>query len=128
MVSIKCELIVVILIGFLNIVDLINYEKYTEDEQFQIPKPTPLQILVDSTNDMAYNILYYHSVMNKNNFAFSPCGLGSVLIALYEGSDGRSSLEIHKTLKFPNDRDVVRIGYRDIHRRLRVIKWNAKDM
>lgn len=68
----------------------------------------------------AYNTLYYHSLSNGNNFAFSPCGLGSVLVALYEGCDGRSAFEIYQTLGFPYERDVLRIGYRDIHRRLRV--------
>lgn len=66
--------------------------------------------------------MYYHSLSNANNFAFSPCGLGSVLVALYEGCDGRSAFEIYQTLGFPLERDVLRIGYRDIHRRLRVRK------
>lgn len=64
--------------------------------------------------------MYYHSLSNANNFGFSPCGLGSVLIALFEGCDGRSAYEIYQTLHFPYERDIVRVGFRDIHRRLRV--------
>lgn len=64
--------------------------------------------------------MYHHSLANANNFAFSPCGLGSVLVALYEGCDGRSAFEIYQTLGFPYERDVLRVGYRDVHRRLRV--------
>lgn len=83
-------------------------------------KSVPLEQMVDATNHLAFKILYLHSITNKNNIAFSPCGLGSVLVAVFEGADGRSALEIHEAMELPWDRDVIRIGYRDIHRRLRV--------
>lgn len=83
-------------------------------------KLSPAELMTDLTNDLAYRILHYHSILNRNNFAFSPTALMSVLIALYEGSAGRSALELHKVLMLPSSRDVIRIGYRDIHRRLRV--------
>ncbi|KAG4065065.1 hypothetical protein HA402_007462 [Bradysia odoriphaga] len=80
---------------------------------------TPLVLMVDATNRLGFSILKQHTFNNNNNVAFSPCGLASVLIALFEGSDGHSSFEIHKALELPFDRDLVRVGYRDIHRRLR---------
>lgn len=83
-------------------------------------KSVPLEQMVDATNHLAFKLLYLHSITNKNNIAFSPCGLGSVLVAVFEGSDGQSALEIHEAMELPWDRDVIRIGYRDIHRRLRV--------
>lgn len=75
--------------------------------------------MVDLSNDLAYKVLHLHSILNRNNFAFSPTALMCVLVALYEGSAGRSSLEMRNTLLMPNNRDVIRVGYRDIHRRLR---------
>lgn len=92
------------------------------------PIKTPQQIMVDITNRFAFAVLNAHTVPTiggdyasiGHNFVFSPCGLTSVLIALYEGSNGQSSYEIYRSMKLPWDRDVVRIGVRDIHRRLRV--------
>lgn len=84
-------------------------------------KQTPVEQMVDITNQLSYNLLHLHSLSNTNNFAFSPCALGSVLIALYEGSYGNCAVQIHETIQLPWDRDVTRIGYRDIHRKLRVL-------
>lgn len=81
---------------------------------------SPVECMVDLTNELAYRILHYHSILNRNNFAFSPTALMSVLVALYEGSAGRSATELKDVLQFPNNRDIVRVGYRDVHRRLRV--------
>lgn len=81
---------------------------------------TPSEYMVDLTNDLAFRILHYHSILNRNNFAFSPTALMSVLVALYEGSAGKSRSELQNVLKLPNNRDIIRVGYRDIHRRLRV--------
>ena len=87
----------------------------------RIPKKLqPVEIMVDATNSLGATILDLHSKNNKNNIAFSPCGLMSVLVALFEGSGGKSSIELKEALNFPNERDIVRIGVRDIHRRLRV--------
>lgn len=60
---------------------------------------------------------YSHS---RSNFAFSPYGLASVLVVLYEGAKGESARQIHVAGRFPWDRDITRIGFRDIHRHLRV--------
>lgn len=51
---------------------------------------------------------------------FSPYGVASVLVVLYEGARGESARQIHTAVKFPWDRDITRIGFRDIHRHLRV--------
>jgi serine protease inhibitor len=87
----------------------------------RLPKKLqPVEVMVDATNSLGFKILNLHSNLNKNNIAFSPCGLMSVLVALYEGSAGRSTIELKEALEFPNERDIVRVGVRDIHRRLRV--------
>lgn len=80
----------------------------------------PAEVMVDITNDLSYRILYFHSLYNRNNFAFSPTALMSVIVALYEGTASRTSLELRNSTPLPANRDVIRVGYRDIHRRLRV--------
>lgn len=90
------------------------------------PLKTPLDIMVDISNRMAFAVLNAHtephSVRRRaQNFAYSPCGLTSVLIALWEGAAGAGGAhEIYRAMRLPWDRDVVRIGVRDMHRRLRV--------
>ncbi|KAL1140889.1 hypothetical protein AAG570_000817 [Ranatra chinensis] len=53
------------------------------------------------------------------NVAFSPYGLVSVALVLYEGTRGPTAAEIHATLKLPWNREVTRIGFRDLHRYLK---------
>ena len=117
----------------LIIINVINeiktYDFYTVNN-FDIPRThlfnfkvivkSPVEVMVENTNQFGFRMLNYHSVFNVNNVAFSPCGLGSVMIALFEGSDGRCAYQIYKAFNLPRDRDIIRIGYRDIHRRLRV--------
>ncbi|KAF6206340.1 hypothetical protein GE061_017572 [Apolygus lucorum] len=55
----------------------------------------------------------------KENIAFSPYGLVSVALVLYEGSTGPSAAEIHNSLRLPWDREVTRVGFRDMHRYLK---------
>ena len=55
------------------------------------------------------------------NYAFSPYGLASVLVLLYEGSCGESPVQIQRTLSFPWNKFIVRLGFRDIHDRLKVL-------
>ncbi|KAM7361875.1 serpin 85F [Cochliomyia hominivorax] len=86
---------------------------------FPVKELTPSEYMVDLTNDLAYRILHYHSILNRNNFAFSPTALMSVLVAIFEGSAGRSKTELKNVLQLPNNNDIIRVGYRDIHRRLR---------
>lgn len=87
----------------------------------RLPKQLqPVELMVDATNHLGIKVLNLHSSQNKNNIAFSPCGLMSILVALYEGSTGKSNIEIKEALGFPAERDIVRVGVRDIHRRLRV--------
>ncbi|XP_053961501.1 uncharacterized protein LOC128865324 [Anastrepha ludens] len=88
---------------------------------------SPAELMADLSNALAYRILHYHSILNRNNFAFSPTALMSVLIALYEGSAGRSALELRNVLLLPNSRDIIRIGYRDIHRRLRTYFFGSEN-
>ncbi|XP_065372208.1 uncharacterized protein Spn85F [Calliphora vicina] len=88
---------------------------------------TPSEYMVDLTNDLAYRILHYHSILNRNNFAFSPTALMSVLVALYEGSAGRSMTELKNVLQLPSNHDIIRVGYRDIHRRLRTYFFDSDN-
>ncbi|KAL1394344.1 hypothetical protein pipiens_003078 [Culex pipiens pipiens] len=92
------------------------------------PKITPLDAMIDKTNHLGFRILYLHSKGNKNNIAFSPCALASILVALYEGADGRSAAEIHENLVVPYDKDILRVGYRDIHRRLRSYFYQKENL
>lgn len=92
------------------------------DQENRLPRQLqPVEVMVDATNHLGFKILNLHSGFNKNNIAFSPCGLMSVMVALYEGSAGRSKIELIEALHFPRERDIIRVGVRDIHRRLRVI-------
>ncbi|XP_037943169.1 uncharacterized protein LOC119676018 [Teleopsis dalmanni] len=88
---------------------------------------TPAELLVDLSNDLTYRILHFHSILNRNNFAFSPTALMSVLVALYEGSSGKSALELRNVLQLPNNIDIIRVGYRDIHRRLRTYFFGSDN-
>lgn len=69
---------------------------------------------------MIFFMFQCHNANNHNNIAFSPYGLTSVLIALNEGVKGEAALQIHRLARFPFDKDVMRVGFRDIHRLLRV--------
>ncbi|XP_067615646.1 uncharacterized protein Spn85F isoform X2 [Eurosta solidaginis] len=118
-----------------------NHNAFRSNNNFVIPtlsKPpldqhlgsrelSPAEYMVDLSNAVTYRILHYHSVLNRNNFAFSPTALMSVLIALYEGSAGRSALELRNVLQLPNSRDVIRVGYRDIHRKLRTYFFGSEN-
>lgn len=89
---------------------------------------SPAELMTDITNHLGFRILHQHSIGNRDNMALSPCGLASVLVALYEGSDGPSAVQIHKALEFPWDRDLIRIGFRDIHRRLRSYFYSHENL
>lgn len=124
----KLELIAFILLSSTLVEISISVSLYTiiSDAEHvlndnRIPKKLqPVELMVDATNSLGATILDLHSRNNKNNIAFSPCGLMSVLVALFEGSAGKSAIELKEALNFPHERDIVRIGVRDIHRRLRV--------
>ncbi|XP_063392746.1 uncharacterized protein LOC134678207 [Cydia fagiglandana] len=80
---------------------------------------TPLSHMVDVTNEFGLKVLAEHNFLNENNIAFSPYGLMGILVALYEGVDGESSYQIQKGMQLPWNRNVMRIGFRDIHRTLK---------
>ncbi|GLV41407.1 Serpin 85F [Carabus blaptoides fortunei] len=80
---------------------------------------TPSELMVDVINTLGLNILKLHNQNNENNIALSPYGVASILTALLEGVRGRAALEIQQCGGFPADKDVVRVGLRDIHRLLR---------
>lgn len=73
------------------------------------------------------NIFKAHNEHNENNIAISPYGATSVLIAILEGLAGEAAYEIKIATQLPPDLSVVRIGLRDIHRHLKVIKKRTKD-
>lgn len=81
---------------------------------------TPLAHMVDVTNGFGLKVLAEHNFLNDNNIAFSPYGLMGILVALYEGVDGESSYQIQRAMQLPWNRNVMRIGFRDIHRTLKV--------
>lgn len=81
---------------------------------------TPLAHMVDVTNGFGLKVLAEHNFLNENNIAFSPYGLMGILVALYEGVDGEASFQIQSGMQLPWNRNVMRIGFRDIHRTLKV--------
>uniref|UniRef100_A0A182LRF6 Serpin domain-containing protein n=1 Tax=Anopheles culicifacies TaxID=139723 RepID=A0A182LRF6_9DIPT len=97
-------------------------------QEIRIQKVTPLEAMIDKTNHLGFRVLHQHSKGNRNNIAFSPCALASILVALYEGSAGQSAAELHEQLVVPYDKDVLRVGYRDIHRRLRSYFYQRENL
>ncbi|XP_032665736.1 mucin-5AC isoform X2 [Odontomachus brunneus] len=90
---------------------------YTYDTWYRGDTKRPVDVITDVINDLGVKILQQYS--NHGNVAFSPTGVAFVLAALYEGSAGRGSQQIVDAVGLPANRDVTRIGFRDIHRRLR---------
>ncbi|KAI5642332.1 serpin (serine protease inhibitor) domain-containing protein [Phthorimaea operculella] len=80
---------------------------------------TPIAHMVDVTNGFGLKVLAEHNFLNDNNIAFSPYGLMGILVALYEGVDGESSYQIQRAMQLPWNRNVMRVGFRDIHRTLK---------
>ncbi|KAL4705652.1 hypothetical protein ACJJTC_011214 [Scirpophaga incertulas] len=80
---------------------------------------TPLAHMVDTTNAFGLKVLAEHNFLNDNNIAFSPYGLMGILVALYEGVEGVSSYQIQRGMHLPWNRNIMRIGFRDIHRTLK---------
>lgn len=79
---------------------------------FPVSRSAPsLSVVATVSQDYAYS---------RGNFAFSPYGVASVLVVLFEGARGDTARQVHTTLKLPWDRDVLRVGFRDVHRNLRV--------
>lgn len=68
-----------------------------------------------------------HNFNNENNIALSPYGAASILTSLLEGVHGPAALEIQQCGGFPPDKDVIRVGLRDIHRLLRVSLLIVQD-
>lgn len=79
----------------------------------------PIDTMTDVINNLGVKLLNCYS-HHLGNVAFSPALVTFVLVAVYEGTAGRTSQQISHVLKLPRDRDITRIGLRDIHRRLRV--------
>lgn len=95
-----------------------GYDNVGFDGWYQPVPHRPVDIITDVINDLGVRILQQYTA--HGNVAFSPTGVGFVLAALYEGSAGRGRQQIADALGLPRDRDITRIGFRDIHRRLRV--------
>lgn len=95
-----------------------GYDNVGFDGWYQPVPHRPVDIITDVINDLGVRILQQYT--DHGNVAFSPAGVGFVLAALYEGSTGRGRQQIADALGLPRDRDITRLGFRDIHRRLRV--------
>lgn len=91
---------------------------YRYDPWYHADTQRPVDVITDVVNELGVRILQQY--LTRGNVAFSPTGVAFVLAALYEGSAGRGSQQIAHALGLPANRDVTRIGFRDIHRRLRV--------
>lgn len=69
---------------------------------------------------MLSGCLQVQSTLQYGNVAFSPYGLASMSILLFEGATGNTALEIMRVMKLPWNTLLVRIGFRDINRHLKV--------
>ncbi|XP_053977139.1 uncharacterized protein LOC128875526 isoform X1 [Hylaeus volcanicus] len=94
-----------------------GYDTAEFDGWYQPVPHRPVDIITDVINDLGVRILQQYT--GHGNVAFSPTGVGFVLAALYEGSAGRGRQQIADALGLPRDKDITRLGFRDIHRRLR---------
>nr|XP_034179474.1 uncharacterized protein LOC117603946 isoform X2 [Osmia lignaria] len=94
-----------------------GYDNVGFDGWYQPVPHRPVDIITDVINDLGVRILQQYTA--HGNVAFSPTGVAFVLAALYEGSAGRGRQQIADALGLPRDRQITRIGFRDIHRRLR---------
>ncbi|KAK2575943.1 hypothetical protein KPH14_007305 [Odynerus spinipes] len=94
-----------------------SFQEADFDGWYQPVARRPVDVVTDVVNDLGVRILQQYC--DHGNVAFSPIGVSFVLAALYEGSAGRGSHQIAEALALPHDRDITRIGFRDIHRRLR---------
>lgn len=56
----------------------------------------------------------------EDNTVFSPYGLMSMALLVYEGATGQTAAQLYSSLHLPWHRDIVRVGFRDLHRYLRV--------
>lgn len=97
---------------------LVDATRYHDNLWYQSPLERSIDVMTDVVNDLGVRILQQH--IGPGNVAFSPTGVGFVLIALYEGSGGRGKQQIEYALGLPNRNQVTRIGVRDINRRLKV--------
>jgi len=105
---------------------------YRYDPWYRADTQRPVDVITDVINELGVKILQQYSTCG--NVAFSPTGVAFVLAALYEGSAGRGGQQIAEAIGLPVNRDVTRIGFRDIHRRLRVrscamwiFRWHRED-
>ncbi|XP_048006462.1 uncharacterized protein LOC125241843 [Leguminivora glycinivorella] len=110
-----------LLLGVLSIGNFVFASEYGVPVEIKLwdTGRTPLSHMVDVTNEFGLKVLAEHNFLNENNIAFSPYGLMGILVALYEGVDGESSYQIQKGMQLPWNRNVMRIGFRDIHRTLK---------
>uniref|UniRef100_A0A8D8QRH9 Serpin domain-containing protein n=1 Tax=Cacopsylla melanoneura TaxID=428564 RepID=A0A8D8QRH9_9HEMI len=83
-------------------------------------RPSPMFAMSDLTNDFGVCALQLLAQsMPGQNIAFSPYGLASVSMLLYEGSGGNSALQLGAALQLPPDVVYARVGFRDLYRHLR---------
>ncbi|CAG9576100.1 unnamed protein product [Danaus chrysippus] len=109
------------IIGMMSILQITATTDYGTpiEIKFWDSQRNPLHHMIDVTNEFGLKVLAEHNFLNENNIAFSPYGLVGILVALYEGVDGESSYQIQRSMPLPWNRNVMRIGFRDIHRTLK---------
>jgi hypothetical protein len=100
-----------------------HYQSWYRPRLLPLPPRRAVDLMSDIINELGIRILQQY--LDNGNVAFSPAGVGFIMAALYEGSGSRSRQQIIDSLGMPRDKNAVRVGMRDIHRRLRVSKCNA---
>ncbi|KAI5734449.1 hypothetical protein M8J77_006693 [Diaphorina citri] len=86
----------------------------------QQTRTSPMFAMADITNDLGVCALQILAESRPGrNIAFSPYGLASVSMLLYEGASGTSALQLSQALQLPYDAVYARVGFRDLYRHLR---------
>ncbi|XP_011501025.1 PREDICTED: uncharacterized protein LOC105364713 [Ceratosolen solmsi marchali] len=94
-----------------------HYQPWYRPRLLPLPPRRAIDLMSDIINELGIRILQQY--LDNGNVAFSPAGVGFIMAALYEGSSSRSRQQIIDSLGMPRDKNAVRVGMRDIHRRLR---------
>ncbi|XP_022192494.2 serine-rich adhesin for platelets [Nilaparvata lugens] len=88
----------------------------------------PRDTAVEITNDFSICLLQVIATP-KTNAIFSPYGLVSVSVLIYEGANrsSESALQIGRALRLPPNSNTTQMGFRDLHMTMRASKYFTSD-
>ncbi|RZF31999.1 hypothetical protein LSTR_LSTR007077 [Laodelphax striatellus] len=88
----------------------------------------PRDTAVEITNDFSICLLQVIATP-KSNAIFSPYGLVSVSVLIYEGANhsSQSAQQIERALRLPANSNTTQMGFRDLHMTMRASKYFTSD-